>query len=282
LENEYSLGMKHLGSIMKMKDWRPDFYLNLSRGITEKKRKRSIESIINSDSICFLNHLNADLFGERENVHYLKENMVKDYESGPHTMSVDEISQAELNTLSKFWSEKIHDHIFDFHSMYASAQIASYMGFDRFFFLGCDLGYGYHDPHMIFQDALDPYNYPPSRINPLLEIFLKHYPKFLLDSYREGCLFKSAINSIAFIFATSPIAPLYAKMAQYFLETQDPNHASSNYRVRPKDTTWVNEEIKRSHAVAKRILESKGISVYNATIGGELEIYPRKKLQEVI
>jgi hypothetical protein len=44
----------------------------------------------------------------------------------------------------------------------------------------------------------------------------------------------------------------------------------------------MNNELQKAHIVIKRICESNGLNVYNATLGGELEIYPRVNLSKVL
>jgi hypothetical protein len=46
----------------------------------------------------------------------------------------------------------------------------------------------------------------------------------------------------------------------------------------PKENT----EITKAHIATKRVCEAKGIETYNATIGGELDVYPRVDIHEIM
>ena len=41
-------------------------------------------------------------------------------------------------------------------------------------------------------------------------------------------------------------------------------------------------QITKGHIATRRICEQKGIKTYNATIGGELEVYPRVELENIL
>ena len=79
----------------------------------------------------------------------------------------------------------------------------------------------------------------------------------------------------------------------YELGEKDPNHFGDNYdtlvqsdSTSPRMTEWFarrgNERCRWGHVVAKEACDSLGVNVYNATLGGELEIYPRVDLMEVL
>lgn len=43
-----------------------------------------------------------------------------------------------------------------------------------------------------------------------------------------------------------------------------------------------NDQILKSHIITNRILSSQNVNVYNTTLGGELEVYPRVNFFDVI
>ena len=69
--------------------------------------------------------------------------------------------------------------------------------------------------------------------------------------------------------------------------SKDPNHFTENYSVDTplRFTTKRAEEadayLISGHATAKKVCDSIGVEIYNATIGGELEIFPRVDFMEL-
>jgi hypothetical protein len=153
--------------------------------------------------------------------------------------------------------------------MFGALQVANYMGFDTIYLVGCDLGFGIHDPHMIFNTDIDPLHYNSVR-------------PFLYDSYNKNMLVKNLINGLVFKLYFTPFGDLFSQIMDHVAEPSDPNHFSHNYRKKPKDNRHANDEIKKSHKVAKKILDDLGVNVYNATIGGELEIYERVDIESIV
>lgn len=67
----------------------------------------------------------------------------------------------------------------------------------------------------------------------------------------------------------------------------DMNHFSTEYEkgTHPITKKWLNKEIPRmlkSHDVTQRMSLEKGMRIYNATPGGQVEAYPRVNLKDVI
>jgi hypothetical protein len=76
-------------------------------------------------------------------------------------------------------------------------------------------------------------------------------------------------------------------------ENKDPNHFIDSYwdyRKRGDRKIEMTERMARNcnhdvlvaHKIAKQACDARGVKVYNATIGGELEVYPRVDLMEII
>ena len=63
----------------------------------------------------------------------------------------------------------------------------------------------------------------------------------------------------------------------------DPNHFHPDYKewdhIAPE---LRNEVLEHMHLVAKRSTDEMGIEVINATVGGDLEIYPRRSIEEIL
>jgi hypothetical protein len=282
LTDEYTFGMKKINHIYDETDWRPSFYFNpRERGTVPSKQQRFIEENIEMGIDCFLERSNETEFGRPDNVHYINRQELKktavDPEDSFHGMNVDDVDDRELSDLYKYWSEDASKIAYTYHSMYGVLQIVSYMGFDEVYLVGCDLGYAYHDPHMIFEAGLDPLRYLKERDGS----FRQRYGAFLSDSVSEGVPLRSGVNSLLYWFYHTPILVAYAHLTKTLVAAEDPNHFDPTYRVRPKDNTYANDQIRKSHKAAKRILNAAGIEVYNATIGGNLEVYPRVDIDSI-
>ena len=93
---------------------------------------------------------------------------------------------------------------------------------------------------------------------------------------------------VAAILGKNPIYLLGADLYHYRgPEAPDLNHFHPDYcryspRVKPEDWERLNERLVYSHEVARRSAEAMGITIYNATEGGALEVYPRVSLSEVL
>ena len=76
-------------------------------------------------------------------------------------------------------------------------------------------------------------------------------------------------------------------------EDKDPNHFTEDYWgkmnlsgreiiVTPELAQRFTDDARSCHVLAKKVCDKLGVKIYNATIGGELEVYPRVDLLEVI
>ena len=76
-------------------------------------------------------------------------------------------------------------------------------------------------------------------------------------------------------------------------EDKDPNHFTEDYWgkmnlsgqeiiVTPELAQRYTDDARSGHVLAKKVCDKLGVKIYNATMGGELEVYPRVDLLEVI
>ena len=80
-------------------------------------------------------------------------------------------------------------------------------------------------------------------------------------------------------------------------EDKDPNHFTEDYWgklrvstsegykavvVTPEMAQRYTDDARSCHVLAKKVCDPLGVKIYNATIGGELEVYPRVDLLEVL
>lgn len=71
-------------------------------------------------------------------------------------------------------------------------------------------------------------------------------------------------------------------MLDVFGLLNDPNHFPSGYRYEPILNYDANEKHLRAFTLAKQICDDLGVEVYNATLGGELEIYSRVDFHDIV
>lgn len=62
----------------------------------------------------------------------------------------------------------------------------------------------------------------------------------------------------------------------------DNNHFSTSYDTPGCPSTILNRNMVAAHKLVKTIAEKKGINIFNATNGGNLEVYPRVNLLDVL
>ncbi len=273
LNGEYSIALNGINDIYPETSWRPSYYVLLLKEL-EKNYGRYLADNLNLGIECITLPQHKPKFGDEENIHYVKKKKLK-YEivSGDkrfHKLNKKEVQTLQICDLYDFWPESISKCIYTYHSMYAVIQIAIHMGFEEIYLLGCDLGYGTHDPHMIFNEGLNPHGWKEGK------------KAYLIESYREGTLMKSIINGTIFTTLTSPIGDLAGQLLDCVSELDDENRFGSHTQLQPEDLTHVNDEITKSHIAAQRIASDQGVDIYNATIGGELEVYPRVSLQNIV
>lgn len=265
LDSEYTFALNRINHIYDDVDWRPDFYLFLKNSMSDDERK-FIEENIKLGCTCFINEKYATKFGKHNTVHYIRR---KKLHRDPLTtvtngsMTLDEVDTKELMDV---WSADISKGVYKKHSMYPTLQIAAFLGFGEIYLLGCDLGFEVQKPYLIFEEGIDPARYINKR-------------EFLSAAFTEQTPVRSLINGVAFkCMLTYPVDLVLSKTTDLY---QDDSHFTESYegRIRFKD---VNEEIMNSHRVAKMILEDNDINIFNSTLGGELEVHPRVKIEEVI
>ncbi len=265
LAQEHTFTLNNINLIYPELEWRPNFYLFMKNSINNNERS-FIEENIDQGTICFINEKYMDVFGRYNNVHYIER---KKLPSDPLTVATKDNTQfneIKFEQLTDVWSDDITQGVYKQHSMYPILQIVGYLGFDNVYLLGCDLGFEVQKPYLLFESGLDPANY-----NDKLE--------FLSSSANEYKPIRSIINGISFKLLQTRFVDILLKKTTDMHD--DRSHFTESYegKIRFKD---VNEEIMNAHRVAKRILNENGVDVYNATIGGELEVYPRIELNEVI
>lgn len=269
LDSEYTIGMTQIGKLYTDNKWRPSFYYNPlgpDHGLSPSDQNIVLQNIEN-DTICFLSSKWSTVTHSDKNVFYFNPWSLSGSPFGD--LTIEEVATRPVDYLLDFWSDNINFHIYHYHSMYGAIQLAAYLGFDKMYFIGCDLGMEYKNPHMIFESALDPFRYENG----------KH--SYINDAYERGILAKSLINAIAM---KSIQRYNNGKVVSTLFNSKRKDHFTSNYidNVVIQDSVKHEQEIKKSHMAAKRICENNGIKMYNATNGGDLDIYDRVDLHRLL
>lgn len=265
LNDEYTFAMNNIKEIYDKTDWRPSFYLYLDvdnvGGVTERGQ-------VNLDLgiPCFFRPQRKNDVVGYDNAYVLPENkklLSTDNEFA--NWSPDDVRSVSLDRLYDFWSTDLTENFYSYHSMYIAMQLAVYMGFKEIYFVGTDL-YGKHSPHMIFNTEINPLDYV-SQVS------------YLKDSYRNKALIRSIINGLVYKLITSSIGP---KFKSVLPESENLNYFTNSYNIRPADQSHRNEEHIKGHIAGRRIATDQGCEMYNASLGGKLEVHPRVNLSKVI
>jgi len=274
LTDEYSLAMNKINHVYSDTTWRPSFYYYTKKELIPKEHA-FIQDNINEGIVCFIESAHDETYGEHENVYYVDRQELKldpvHPDGGFHEMAIEDVRAGSPDEIAAYWSDDPTQRLFTYHSMYGVMQLVTYLGFDELYLLGCDLGFGVHDPHMIFEDGMGPLDYTADEKG-----------AYFRDARDEGVLLKSIVNGLIYKLYFTPLVRMYSKLLGTIPGDEDPNHFTENYREKPKDNRYANEEITKSHVAAKKILSDRGVNVYNATVGGELEVYPRVDIDDLV
>lgn len=274
LSEEYTFAVNKVHKIYNKTSWRPSFYFNALPDHFGKEFVKGIEKHAKIGVPCFIPERAVSRVGTTDEI-----NTFKFINADDEIWSYDEreLKDLPINQLEAYWSFDASKRIFACHSMYTMMQIINYMGFDEIFLVGCDLGYGSSKPHMLFDSGLDPYD---------LIIEGNHSKiSFLLASIDEGTPIRTLANGASLYLLKSKLRKPYANILISANMVDYKDHFTSDYedptsRIKPgyqKDL-----EHRKSHIVARRILSENGVNVYNATVGGELEVYPRVELENLL
>lgn len=272
LGSEYTLGLTQIGKIYTDTDWRPSFYYN-PLGPDHSLAPADLSIVVDnceSETICFLDSGWSDVTKSEANVFYFDKWSL--FNSPLANATNSEIKQLPISYLYEFWSENIANIVYHYHSMYGAIQVAAFLGFDEMIFLGCDFGMEYSDPHMIFKSGLDPHRYDGNKYS------------YLKKSFRKKNMLQSLANGVAMKLIKKSYMSEFSKYLSVMFNNDRNDHFSKDYfdSIVIMDGERHEYQIRKSHIIAKRICEDNGIDMYNATPGGELEVYDRVELNSLV
>jgi len=265
LNSEYTLAMNKINKIYTETNWRPSFYYYANSA--EHSFSARIDENISLGIPCFINPDNQNIVEKNPNV-FPVDNIHLGRIDIWHDADIKDIKMMDMGQLLEFWSNNIHHHVYHYHTIYGASQVAVYMGFDEIYFVGCDLGMEYKNPHIIFESGLDPYLYHNGKMS------------YIRDAIKND-FFKSLANAIAY----KSIQNVNDRnILNSYLNYNSKDHFSSDYfdKIQINNGPKHNLEITKGHIATKRICDMIGVDTYNATVGGELEVYPRVDIQELV
>lgn len=272
LNNEYTFATNQVYKIFPDTNWKPEFYFNchlphdLNR-IDSGEAITNIKDKLIKNSICFFDNRSKHLFESADDVYFFRRHSLRG--TPIDRCDINQVRQFSLNHLNEYWSSNVSNVVYEYHSMYAMMQISAYLGFDEIYLIGCDLGQKYINPHMIFQDGLDPYRSSKSKT------------EYLDTALKNGILLKSFINAMAYYSIENSLSN---KILDKMLSAPSSSHFTQNYikNIQINDGEYREKQHLKSHYIGKRILEDNGIDIWNATVGGELELYDRKNIFDIV
>jgi len=265
LDSEYTFALNKINAMYDAVSWRPSFYLFMKSTINDEEREY-IKENINNGSVCFLNEDYRSTFANQENTYYITRKKLAADPLTVANISVSDIDNLDVSELLDVWESDITTGVYKQHSMYPILQIVSYLGFDEVYLLGCDLGFDVQKPYLLFESGVDPAKFIKKK-------------EFFKSSLRNHTPVRSILNAVLFkLMLTRPVGYLLEQVTSLY---EDDSHFTESYdnKIRFKD---VNTEISNAHRVAKRVLNAEGVTVYNATPGGELEVYPRVDFDTIV
>lgn len=235
-------------------EWRPDYY---TQNHVHKSDAANVHRNIAEGVTCIINEelldLDPTLGGYPEDVVYAYTELKREL---PRVELVERLQAGE--TPEEGWSTDPSAGIFSMGSgIYHPFQLAHIMGMDRMYVLGADL-FDIPQQHMLFPDGDDP-SYA------WLSHPIKHLPDAVSFVRQAQSPLKTLGNLLAFV------ALAYVNRYHQFVPDQ---HFSSTYEQR-YNPGWRNVKLERLHEIVRLFGERYGFEVYNATVGGYLEVYER-------
>ena len=273
LSDEYTFGVNNIANIFEQTDWRPSFYLAIHD--PPNIPKDNVEKVIDLNVPCFFPDDRLQYIPDKENVerfnkHHLSEKPdidVTDYH----------INWESIGGYRDVWSEDVSDVVYQYTTvLYSAMQIANYLGFSEYYLLGCDL-YDEWDLHMIFEKGADPATYRPAHDSkPAMFYEFLSSSDYPLRSFVNGVAYK-LLNSVLFRKAHPYLLKIDDRFANkaHFYDSYDVGKLLAGNQIR-------NGQMIRAHRLAKEVSSEARFDIYNATLGGSLEVHPRVDLYELL
>jgi hypothetical protein len=266
LKDEYTMAMNKIDLIYHTVAWRPDFYVCVrQKPMIQGPLRNSLDVHIEMDSVqIFVSEAQQNHVQPAKQINYITMDNLLQRDRTVLNLSMAEIQDADIKWLEQFWSYDPRKIVYNLHTMYIAVQLAMWMGFDEIYLLGADLDYG-TNKHMLVNNSLDPIDYGGDPIS------------YFHQAWEAGTLPSAIINGFAL-----KLMDLLMR-SEFLMQFTDysNNHFDNSYFnvIQP---ARLGDELLKAHLVTKRICESNGLDVFNATLGGELEVYPRVNLEDIL
>jgi len=278
LNSEYTMALNKISHIYSDTSWRPTFYFFGNRPSWVHNRRNDEKDTFIQDNIdlgipCFLNThiLYEQIVEPKKNTHFFHQDDLLKYPNILHRSSISELKQEDISILESVWSDEISEKIFAYHSMYSMLQLAVYMGFSKIYLIGCDLGYEYRNPHMIFDNGLDPHKQMKNNNS--------NKYKYIRKSFDQHNTFHSLVNGVYYKLIKNKMSN---KILHEIKGSSMTDHFSEKYidKLQIKDKRYANEEMKKKFYVAKRICSEKNVNIYNCTSRRRTRTISKKKYRQ--
>jgi hypothetical protein len=261
MKTEVTFATNRINKIYDDTDWRPTFYAYTQSPPLSSEVYECIMETVNEGIPSFISAKYEDQIPSRDNLYFLPcENQLDDHYRCHGNPSVP-VERRHL------WSDDVTDRLYVYNSsLYPLFQLAHYMGFERLYLVGCDMGID-TDWWPILENASDPIFFHQQygdKYNSQLHKFVD----FVIQS--EVPL-KSMINALALKFDRIPHA-IY----------NDKTRFADQYLEKPYIQRGVDDCIRRACDLANIKLSQRNVDIYNATIGGELEMFPRVDITDIL
>lgn len=275
LQNEYTFAANSISDIFPETDWRPSFYTCVDDGVHIEYCKEAI----NLGIPCFFPKKTsrgeplAKSVPKKNNTLFFENIDLRDRDSiDVGTLYIDSDS---ITGYQDVWSEDITEVVYGYNTvMYHMMQIAYYMGFNKIYLLGNDL-YDTFDKYLVFPEASDPAIFKRKH-----QSVIQDGTEFLITS---DCPVKSFCNAMAYRTVKSELFnKIYSSLSNSVEFFGENNYFSKDYSNSSVATPEKNRRHILAHELAKSVSNEFGFEIYNATLGGHLEVHPRVDLRDVV
>lgn len=274
LEDEFSMAMNRIDPLLESTSWQPTYYVQVNPAPFEDVR---IERILDFNSRGITSFINS---GAKDQFYHSLENkeicefVNIDYISGPKPR--DSLTDAKNKKYDSFWSEDITQRAYLWStSLYTATQIASYMGFDEIYFIGCDLYPEFKPvPYKLFDSGSDPVEYirRPNNRETLQEFI-----------FSEGRPVRSLLNGAWFrLMHRPPMITLLYELCKRLDCVPETHFEGGDPPIDRFYQAGKNRSLINIHKLIRAIGKHEGFECYNATEGGHLEVHPRVDFADVV
>jgi hypothetical protein len=271
LDAEYTIAMNDIDTVFGETAFRPSFYLEIRVEPWDEHKLEVVHQLHESGTRCILRDTCRDDSPD-----------LGEAETGVSYVAVTDIPVAQRRVdraiatgeHQAVWAERFAAGLYRQHSsIYTAANIADILGFSELYFVGCDL-YPEYVPirYPIFAGGADPRTYDADPAVDSAVAFLQV----------EDTPLRSLVNGIAWKLLRQKhiIRPLH-RVSRH-LGRLRPTHVGGFHHPNKVFPLGWNMSLERVHRAIRSAGELRGFTPYNATVGGQLEVYDRVDIHAVL